>query len=251
MRTLFPALLLLVSALAARAEDAIVRPPAERNERELIAFPGPWEFGLHRDGAILVRDEQLVQLTDPDQKVDLGATGQPNVRTWRGMCESAQRNGTKTILIAFDHFFAQYQEGQGGKPRALTPDRPEYVEQIAKLSKFAKDYGVGLELSVLSPLEIGSGYQAETGESGVWMHYRKGLRDPKSGAYDVQLWRQRKWVNNKGTINIEDAGVRVFAFKDSSIAGGAFQLVDPADIIELPQPEVQVFDGEVFKSGRV
>lgn len=246
-RRVFLALLFL--AVGANAEDTIQRPPESRNERELIAYPGPWEFSLGRDGVILVRDEQLEQLVDPDQAVDLSATGEPNVRSWRSLCEQAQRNGTRTILIAFDHFFAQYSKGQGDKPRTLTPDRPEYIALIAKLSAFAKDYGVGLELSVLSPLEIGPGYRAETGESGVWMHYRKGVRDTVTGAYNVELWRQRGWSNNKGAVKIEDAGVRAFAFKSSLVAGGAFQAVDPAKIVELNNPKVEVQEGAIRRSG--
>lgn len=240
--------LLLLGGAGARGEAA-ARPEPEQNARELIAFPGPWEFGLPRDGAILVRDEQLEQLTNPDQEVDLGISGTPNVQTWRRMCENAKARGVKTILIAFDHFFAQYQKGQGDKPRTLTPDRPEYIELIGKLSQFAKDYGVGLELSVLSPLEIGPGYQAETGESGIWMQYRKGLRDPQSGAYDVQLWRQKKWSNNKGPIALEDAGVRVFAFREAGLPGVQDRLVPPDSIVELPVPEVEILEGQARKYG--
>lgn len=240
---------LLLACLMVPAEDAIVRPPEDHNERELIAFPGPWEFSLPREGVILVRDDQLIDLTDPEKKIDLGYTGTPNIRSWRDICESAQRRGAKTVLLAFDHFFAQYQKGQGDKPRVMTPDRQEYIDQIAKLSQFAKQFGLGLELSVLSPLEIGPGYQSETGESGMWMHFRKGLRDPIGGAYDVQLWRHRKWANNKGPIDIEDAGVRVFAFTGGPFAGNTLQYVNPAFIVELPAPEVEILEGTTQKTG--
>jgi len=242
------ALFLIAICTVARADDPIVRPLAERNERELIAYPGPWEFSLPREGVILVRDEQLDELSDPDRKVELGITGTSRRRSWREICENAQRIGAKTILLSFDHFFAQYQSGQKGKPRTLTPDRPAYIERIAKLSKVAQEFGLGLELSVLSPLEIGPGYQEQTGESGVWMHYRKGLRDPQSGAYDVQLWRQRQWANNKGAVVLEDAGVRVFAFAEHS-SGGMFRTVSPDNIIELPAPEVEVFEGITRNQG--
>ena len=80
------------------------------------------------------------------------------------------------------------------KPRKLTPDMDEYIQKIAAIGKFAEGYGLGLELSLLSPLEIGPAYRARTGESGMWLHYRKGLRDPKTGAFDVQLWRQTRWA---------------------------------------------------------
>lgn len=240
---------LVTLGFGANAAEPIVRPPADRNERELIAFPGPWEFALPREGVILVRDEQLDELTDPDRKVELGITGTSSQRSWREICQNAQRIGAKTILLSFDHFFAQYQKGQKGKPRTLTPDSPAYIERIAKLSKVAQEYGLGLELSVLTPLEIGRGYQQETGESGIWMHYRKGLRDPLSGAYDVQLWRQRQWANNKGAVTLEDAGIRVFAFRSSPLDGGLYQQAGPNTIVELPAPQVEVFEGITHNQG--
>ena len=45
------------------------------------------------------------------------------------------------------------------------------------------EYGLGIEPSVLSPLELGVGYRAKTGESGRWMQYGEGLRDPLTGRY--------------------------------------------------------------------
>ena len=59
------------------------------------------------------------------------------------------------------------------------PDTDEYISKVAAISRFAAGYGLGLELSLLTPLELGKGYTARTGESGVWMHYREGLRDPQ------------------------------------------------------------------------
>ena len=107
------------------------------------------------------------------------------------------------------------------------PDMDEYIGHIGRIGKFAAGYGLGLELSLLSPLEIGKAYAARTGESGVWMHYREGLRDPVTGAFSVQLWRNLQWVNNKGPIAIADAGVRVFAFKEKRLSRSLMMAVDP------------------------
>ena len=124
------------------------------------------------------------------------------------------------------------------------PDMDAYIERIAKISKFAEGYGLGLELSLLSPLEIGPAYRAKTGESGLWMHYRKGLRDPKTGAFDVQLWQQRRWVNNKGPIDLQDAGVRVFAFREQRIGGTPYLAVPPDSIVEISDGvQVEHWDG--------
>jgi hypothetical protein len=40
----------------------------------------------------------------------------------------------------------------------------------------------------------------ETGESGVWMHFGKGLRDPDAGKYSVELWKQERWAKQSPLI---------------------------------------------------
>ena len=202
---------------------------------DLVSYPGPWAFQLAHRGLILVSDEQLLALTNPEQEVDISLTGTPRVTTLRQLCEQAQASGVRTLKVAFDHFFSQYRKGQEGQTRKLTPDTDEYITHIATISKFAQQYGLGLELSLLSPLEIGPGYTRETGESGVWAHYRKGLRDPQTGAYSVQLWRQQRWSNNKGPISLKDAGVRVFAFRERGLGGTRYRVVRPEDIVEITE----------------
>lgn len=200
---------------------------------ELIDFPGPWGFQIGHQTIILVSDEQLEQLADPDRKVNISLGPTPYEVSLRQICEQTKAARQRKLAIAFDQFFQQYRPGQGDKPRQLTPDKPEYISLIAKISKFAQQYGIGLELSMLTPLEIGPAYAAETGEHGVWMHYRKGWRDPQSGDYSVQLWRQTKWANNKGTIKLKDAGVRVFAFREQRLSGTPYLYVDPKSIVEI------------------
>ncbi|MCL2330207.1 MAG: hypothetical protein FWC56_02780, partial [Phycisphaerae bacterium] len=198
---------------------------------ELLAFPRKWTFRMEQTCFLLGSDDQLRQLADPDQKVNLSTSASPDERTLRQICEQAKAQGHHTLYLAFDHFFAQYRPGQAS--RQLTPDRPETIALLAKISQFAQQYGLGLGLSLITPLEVGPAYAAETGECGVWMHYRKGLRDPKSGAYSVQLWRQTHWTNNKGAINIEDAGVRVFAFREQRLYGTPYIFVDPKSIVDI------------------
>lgn len=164
---------------------AVGEAPENVYATDLIAFPGPWAFEIGKSGIILVDDKQLDDLTDPDKPVDLGITGTPNVRTLRQVCEGAKGAGHRTLILAFDHFFSQYRKERMEGPRRYMPDRVETVERIATISAFASRYGLGLELSLLSPLEIGPGYRETTGESGMWMHYRKGVRDPVTGRYSV------------------------------------------------------------------
>ena len=226
------------------------RMPENVYQGELVTYPGAWTFLLHRPHIILVSDDQLRALTDPEQVIDLSLTFDKREESLRQICENAKAGGHRTLILAHDHFFSQYRGGSEAKPRELTPDRDEYIEIIGKISAFAQQYGLGLELSLLSPLEIGPGYQQQTGESGVWMHFRKGLRDPESGAYSVQLWRQERWGNNKGVVAIEDAGVRVFAFREQAVRGTAYRAVNPRDIVEITDTAaVEVFEGTRAKRG--
>ncbi|HPA40954.1 MAG TPA: hypothetical protein PKV69_02990, partial [Candidatus Hydrogenedentes bacterium] len=239
-----------VAAAGWTAAEETTSPQWDVFRGEMIAYPGPWSFGLPKAHIILVSDEQLQALSDPDRTVDISLTFDKREESLRQVCERAQASGARTLIIAFDHFFSQYREGQKGKPRLLTPDKQEYIDRIAAISRFAADYGLGLELSLLSPLEIGPGYAEQTGEQGMWMHYRKGLRDPKSGAYSVQLWRQRRWANNKGPLDVQDARVRVFAFRERDVHGTPYSVVNPADIVEITETaNVEVFEDLVEGRG--
>jgi hypothetical protein len=238
---------LFVVGLLCSIGVAETRAPENVFSAELVKFPGAWSFQLGKAGIILVRDEELDALTDPDKPVNISVTFDHVEKSLRQICEEAKAGGVRTLIIAFDQFFKQYRPGQD-TPRAYMPDSDAYIEKIAKISKFADSYGIGLELSLLSPLEIGPGYRVATGESGMWMHYRKGQRDPGSGKYSVDLWRQNHWVNNKGPIDVEDAGVRVFAFKETVVSGTPYRAVDPKSIVEISDTaHVEAFDGIATK----
>ena len=56
----------------------------------------------------------------------------------------------------------------------------------------------------------------------------------------MQLWRQQRWANNKGAFDIEDAGVRVFAFREAPIPGTRYRVVDPRQIVEIKGARVEV-----------
>jgi len=235
---------------AAQENGPVKLPPENLYQAQALSFPGPWAFQLGRSGIILVDDQQLDDLTDPDKPVDLGLTGTADVKSLRQICESAKAAGNRTLILAFDHFFNQYRKNAVEGERKYMPDEDATVERVAKISSFAQQYGLGLELSLLSPLEIGRGYRATTGESGMWLHYRKGIRDATTGAYSVQLWRHTKWSNNKGTFAVEDAGVRVFAFSERSLGGTPYLVVDPNSIVEITETaKVDVWPGAVVQQG--
>lgn len=214
-----------------------------------LTFPGPWQFWIPKSSIILVSDQQLRDLQDPDREVDLSLSSTPNVTTLRKLGEQARAQGVRTIILAFDEFWSQYRAGQGGKPRELLPDTEDYIRCVAQVSQTLKAYGLGLELSLLSPLEIGRGYARQTGETGQWVQYREGYRDPKSGRYHLALWEQRRWTNNKGAFELKRAGVRVFAFRERRVGGTAYYVVDPAELVELAAPEVEVDESTAGSTG--
>jgi len=248
------AALLLTTAVTTSAElkenPMPNRAPENVYTGDLMRFPGPYGFWQGKAGIILVTDDELETLaTDPDKEIDLSLTFDKHQDSLRKLCERAQAAGQRTLLLSFDHFFKQYRPGTD-KPRRLMPDMDQYIERIAKVSKFAAGYGLAMELSLLSPLEIGPGYRQRTGESGLWMHYRKGLRDPQTGAFSVQLWRQQQWCNNKGPVAIEDAGVRVFAFRERAVGGTPYLAVDPAGVAEVSEGvQVEAFEGTTQQHG--
>ncbi|MFB3825934.1 MAG: hypothetical protein ACE15B_04160 [Bryobacteraceae bacterium] len=230
-----------VLASAAPAPESIYR-------GDLVAYPGPWGFQIRGPAIILVTDEELEALSDPDKALNLSTGRAPRMASLRQICERARAAGQPTLTVAFDHFFRQYRPGQN-KPRRLLPDSAEYIQRIAAIGRFAQDYGLGLDLSLLSPLEAGRTF-ARTGESGLWMHYRKGLRDPVTGAFSVELWRQVQWANNKGPVGLEDAGVRVFAFRESRVSGTPYRVVAPASIVELKDGiQVEPYEGLEARAG--
>lgn len=226
---------LTAAETTATATTTTTTPPAERS---VIRFPGPWQFQLPRGAIILVSDQQLEDLTDPDKEVDLSLSATPDRTTLRRRCEQHQAQGARTMILAFDEFWSQYRAGQGGKPRQLTPDTEQALQHIARIGQTLARYGLGLELSLLSPLEIGAGYSRATGESGRWVQFREGWRDPATGHYSVGLWEQRRWTNNKGTITLRRENVRAFAFKERRLGQTAFYAVAPGEIRELTTPPV-------------
>ncbi|HQH69406.1 MAG TPA: hypothetical protein PK166_13500, partial [Candidatus Hydrogenedentes bacterium] len=130
----------VVFGAVAHAEDGSVAEDVYRGE--LVAYPGPWGF-MPRPHIILVNDEELETIaSDPDKALNLATGYAPREESLRMICERAQRQGLRTLIVAFDQFFAQYRPGQD-KPRRLTPDMDEYIGHIAKIGAFAAAHGLG------------------------------------------------------------------------------------------------------------
>lgn len=181
---------------------------------------------------ILTSDQQLNDLLNPDKKIDMSTGFTKRFASLREVCENARKNNDHTLTIAFDEFFRQYRE-QAGTDRLLTPDSDEYIEKIKIIAAFAENYGLGIGLSLLSPLELGPAFKKQTGETGQWVHYKVGNRDPLTGKFNVALWQQLYWTNNKGKFTIKLKGVKAFAFRETEVPNSPFKMVDRNEIIEL------------------
>ena len=195
---------------------------------------------IDAQSVILTSDQQLEELTNPDKKMDLSVGYNKNISSLREICEQAKSRGSSQLIVAFDEFFRQYRKDKGAE-RKLTPDMDEYVNKIKIISDFAKEYDLGLHLSLLSPLELGQAYKKQTGNSGRWLAYKVGFRDPKTGKFNIPVWQQLFWTNNKGKSPVRLKGVKAYAFKES---GGRipYRVVKPDNIVRLADVQYEATD---------
>jgi len=193
---------------------------------------------------ILTSDQQLTDLTNPDKKIDMSTGFTKRFASLRDVCEKARKNGDHTLTIAFDEFFRQYRN-QEATERKLTPDMDEYVDKIKIISDFAAKYGLGMGLSLLSPLELGPAFKNKTGENGSWLHYKVGLRDPQSGKFNVPLWQQTVWSNNKGNFSIKLKTFKAYAFKENQLPNSQYKVVDRDEILPLRNVQMEVWEQRI------
>jgi len=209
----------------------------ERSSRQLACMDWPWKSEDPAIHIILISDEQFVNLANqPDKAVEKMYPWADAPISLREYCRQGAERGATTLRLAYDYFF-------GGSQRGLYPDTDAFQDALKKVHDVAQEFGIGLEPSVLSPLELGMGYQAKTGESGRWMQYREGLRDPQTGEYSVMMWQHQQWCNNKGPTPVTLIGARAFAFHEERIPNTPFFAVNPAEIVELPSPTIAEISG--------
>ncbi|PKA97852.1 hypothetical protein B0O79_1529 [Flavobacteriaceae bacterium MAR_2009_75] len=189
---------------------------------------------------ILTSDQQLTDLTDPDKKIDMSTGYTKRYASLRDVCEEAKRNGDHILTIAFDEFFRQYRN-QEATERKLTPDMDAYVDKIKIIADFAAKYCLGMGLSLLSPLELGPAFKNKTGKNGLWLHYKVGLRDPLTGKFNVPLWQQTTWSNNKGNFTIKLKAHKAYAFKEKMLPNSPYKVVDRENILRLTNVKLDVW----------
>ena len=102
---------MVILAFGAYAQEKAMEqsPPENTYVGELASFPGPWGFWLGRSCIILVSDEELEALSDPDKAINMALGFDKMEKSLRQVCEEAKAAGNRTLIIAFDHFFSQYR----------------------------------------------------------------------------------------------------------------------------------------------
>lgn len=109
-RLLLLAWAIMLCAECVYSEDNMsVQVPEFLYKGEMVSFPGAWAFHLPKSHIILVSDEELVALSNPDAKLDMSPWEKEI--TLRQICERAKTQGARTMILAFDHFFSQYRAG--------------------------------------------------------------------------------------------------------------------------------------------
>jgi hypothetical protein len=91
-----------VSAVLPWVKAAAAESPAR--PASVIKFPAQWSFLLPKGSIILVSDQQLDELTDPDKEIDLSLSSTPNKTTLRRICEQHKAAGTRTGQTHLNNF---------------------------------------------------------------------------------------------------------------------------------------------------
>ena len=89
--------------------------------------------------------------------------------------------------------------------------------------------------------ELGLAYKNQTGNSGRWLAYKVGLRNPRTGQFSLQMWQQLFWTNNKGQTPVKLKGVKAYAFKEK-VVSTSMRSVNPEDIVLLKNVKYEVID---------
>lgn len=200
---------------------------------------------------ILTNDQQLRDLANsPEKEIDNTTGINKSKMSLKQAVEQAKSWHSDQIVIAFDEFFRQYRDDKNTE-RKLTPDMDEYVNCIAKISNYTtKNAGAGLQLSLLSPLELGQAYRNQTGNTGKWAAFKVGMRNAQTGKFSIQMWQQTLWTNNKGATPVKLGAVKVYAFKGKQV-GKTKIAVNPDDIRELKNVEYEVLDTAGPENGTI
>ena len=141
------------------------------------------------------------------------------------ICKEGQANGAKRLDVYYDFFF-------GGDSRENYPDSPMTIKAYKVIHDIAKEYGMNLGASIVSPLDIGGGYVQTHEKTGQCMQFQEGMI-LEDGTYQTDMDFQTQWTNNKGPAKVKLHSVKAFAFEEERIGDTAFYYVNENEIVDI------------------
>lgn len=158
------------------------------------------------------------------------------------ICRRGKAMGARRLDVAYDFFF-------GGDKRENYPDSPLTVKAYKVIHDLAKEYGMGLGASVVSPLDTGGGYVKTHHNTGQTMQFQEGIIR-KDGTYETVMDYQIQWTNNKGPAKLTLKEMKVFAFDEERIAGTPYYYVNEHEIRDVSDSARYRVDPESFRVSR-
>ena len=141
------------------------------------------------------------------------------------LCRLGQANGSRRLDVSYDFFF-------GGDKRSLYPDSPLTVQAYKAIHDLAKEHGMGICASIISPLDTGGEYTKKHEKAGQSMQFQEGAIQ-EDGSYEIMMDYQTQWTNNKGPIDIFLSHIQVFAFDEEQIAETPYFYVNEQEIEDI------------------
>ena len=141
------------------------------------------------------------------------------------LCRQAKAKGARRLDVYYDFFF-------GGDERKNYPDSPMTLKAYKIIHDIAKEHGMSLGASLISPLDTGGEYVKTHDKTGQTMQFQEG-RIHADGSYEAVMDFQRQWTNNKGPAALKLKEVKVFAFDEERIEGTPFYYVNENEIEDI------------------
>ncbi len=141
------------------------------------------------------------------------------------ICREGQARGARRMDVYYDFFF-------GGNKRENYPDSPKTLEAYKIIHDIAKEHGMSLGASLISPLDTGGEYVKTHEKKGQTMQFQEGIIRP-DGSYETVMDFQGQWTNNKGPAKVTLKEVKVLAFDEERVEGTPFYYVNENEIEDI------------------
>jgi len=182
---------------------------------EKLKRVGPYRAVVRRGGIILTDDNQLRAFgRGPDEKAENPSSSYGADKSLNEYVQASVQNKDEIITFFHDYFF-------GGEERDLDLTSPEYIKATKAISQAAAKEGMGIGASVSNPLDLGRNFRAVMGVGGEQLNYTEGVVD-ENGNFEFDAYMAKKWVNNKGPIQLIFNRIRLFAYDEIKADGSPY-----------------------------